>query len=79
MAGDISERYPDKKVTLTHSRNLLPRFDPWMHERASQHLDTLGVKLVLGSHVDLDSISEDETSLRLQNGQELKADLIVRG
>lgn len=78
LAGDIAERYPEKEVTLTHSRNLLPRFDPWMHEQASQHLERLGVKLILGSRADLGSISPDQKSLRLQNGQQLTADLIVR-
>lgn len=78
MAGDIAERYPAKTVTLTHSRNLLPRFDPWMHEQASRQLEALGVRLVLGSRVDLTSLSADKRSIRLMNGQELTADLIVR-
>ena len=32
-AGDIADVYPGKKVTLCHSRHLLPLFDKWMHEK----------------------------------------------
>lgn len=33
FATDIADVYPEKPVTLIHSRGqLLPRFDKWMHE-----------------------------------------------
>lgn len=48
-----------------------------MHEKAAARLEELGVDLVLGSRVDLSSVSEDRKSLQLLDGQELKADLIV--
>lgn len=67
-----------KRVTLTHSRaQLLPRFDPWMHERAAARLSELGVELVLGSRVDLGSLSSDRRSFRLLDGRQLEGDLTV--
>ena len=79
LASDIAVTYGStKKVTLTHSRpQILSRFKLWMHEKAAARLEELGVDLVLGSRVDLSSVSEDRKSLQLLDGQELKADLIV--
>lgn len=67
-----------KKVTLTHSRpQLLPRFDPWMHEKAAARLTELGVELVLGSRVDLNTVSSDKNSFKLMDGRHLQGDLTV--
>ncbi|KAI3491315.1 hypothetical protein L1887_44350 [Cichorium endivia] len=79
LATDIAVTYGrSKRVTLTHSRaQLLPRFDPWMHERAAARLSELGVELVLGSRVDLGSLSSDKRSFRLLDGRQLEGDLTV--
>lgn len=79
LASDIAVTYgSSKQVTLTHSRaQLLPRFDPWMHEKAAARLSELGVELVLGSRVDLGSSSSDKRSFKLMDGRELKGDLTV--
>ncbi|GAK67636.1 iron uptake cluster protein [Moesziomyces antarcticus] len=79
LATDIAVTYGrSKRVTLTHSRaQLLPRFDPWMHERAAARLSELGVELVLGSRVDLGSLSSDRRSFRLLDGRQLEGDLTL--
>ncbi|SPO27554.1 related to AIF1 - mitochondrial cell death effector [Ustilago trichophora] len=79
LATDIAVMYgTSKKVTLTHSRaQLLPRFDPWMHEKAAARLSELGVELVLGSRVDVGSVSSDRKSFKLMDGRQLEADLTL--
>ncbi|KAJ9480406.1 Pyr_redox_2 domain-containing protein [Pseudozyma hubeiensis] len=79
LATDIAVTYgSSKKLTLTHSRpQLLPRFDPWMHEKAAARLTELGVELVLGSRVDLNSVSDGKNSFRLMDGRELQGDLTL--
>lgn len=79
LATDIAVTYgSSKRVTLTHSRQqLLPRFDPWMHDKAAARLSELGVELVLGSRVDLSSLSSDKKSFKLVDGRQLKGDLTL--
>ncbi|PWN27600.1 FAD/NAD(P)-binding domain-containing protein [Jaminaea rosea] len=53
-ATDIKSVYPEKDVTLIHSRQrLLPNFDERIHEVAKARLEELGVKLVLGERLAL--------------------------
>ena len=54
FATDIKSIYPDKDVTLIHSRQrLLPNFDERIHEVAKARLEELGVKMVLGERLAL--------------------------
>jgi NADH dehydrogenase FAD-containing subunit len=54
FASDIKSVYPEKSVTLIHSRKqLLPNFDVQVHEAAESRLLELGVKLVLGERLAL--------------------------
>ncbi|KAK4553488.1 vacuolar protein sorting/targeting protein PEP1 [Recurvomyces mirabilis] len=56
MATDIKELYPEKEVTLVHSRNqLMNTFDKQLHEIVKERCDELGIKLALGSRVRLPS------------------------
>jgi pyruvate/2-oxoglutarate dehydrogenase complex dihydrolipoamide dehydrogenase (E3) component len=48
-----------------------------MHEKAAARLSELGVELVLGSRVDLGSLSSDRRSFRLLDGRQLEGDLTV--
>ena len=42
FATDIADVYPNKEVTLVHSRGqLLPRFDKWMHDTGTVPLESL--------------------------------------
>ncbi|WFD44669.1 hypothetical protein MPSI1_003339 [Malassezia psittaci] len=54
LATDIKTLFPEKDVTLIHSRKqLLPNFDARIHEHASAQLKKLGVNLVLGHRLAL--------------------------
>lgn len=47
MATDIKEIYPNKEVTLVHSReHVMPLYDPQLHCIIKERFDELGVKLV---------------------------------
>lgn len=53
-AMDIADAYPDKGVTLLHSREqLLPKFEPAMHDHSelSSFCDSCSRKLILGFQV----------------------------
>ncbi|KII84921.1 hypothetical protein PLICRDRAFT_117059 [Plicaturopsis crispa FD-325 SS-3] len=57
-ATDIAAVYPSKRVTLLHSRHrLLPRFDEAMHAEILQAMEELGVEVILGERLDMDSVS----------------------
>lgn len=54
MATDIKEIYPEKNVTLIHSREqIMNKFHPQLDGIIKQRCEELGVKLKLGSRVKL--------------------------
>ncbi|KZM20096.1 flavin adenine dinucleotide binding [Ascochyta rabiei] len=54
MATDIKQLYPEKSVTLVHSRaNVMNKFHPGLHAIVQQRFDELGVQTVLGKRVKL--------------------------
>ncbi|SPO01203.1 related to Amid-like NADH oxidoreductase [Cephalotrichum gorgonifer] len=84
MATDIKEIYPDKEVTLVHSREkLMPSFHPKMDEILRSRLGELGVEVVTGSRAvmpkeDVGAGNKPETvELSLQNGRRIPADLVI--
>ncbi|KAF3037592.1 hypothetical protein E8E11_005703 [Didymella keratinophila] len=49
MATDIKQLFPEKEVTLVHSRDtVMSKFDPRLHAIVSQRFSELGVKTILG-------------------------------
>lgn len=49
LATDIKGWYPEKDVTLVHSRNrLLHSYGPRLHDRAMKEMEELGIKVRLG-------------------------------
>ncbi|RWA04407.1 hypothetical protein EKO27_g10698, partial [Xylaria grammica] len=83
MATDLKEIYPDKDITLVHSRDqLMPVYHSKLSDIIKARCQELGVKLVLGSRVD---IPEDEfqnasggpITVSLQNGSTLQADVVI--
>jgi len=69
FASDIKDLYPEKHVTLLHSRaQLLPRFSPLMHNEIARGLEDIGVELLLSTRLDLSSLSEHRKQSRLPNG-----------
>lgn len=87
FASDIKDLYPEKQVTLLHSRSrLLPRFDPLMHSEITRGLEDLGVDLLLSTRLDLASLSapckessegKPTRTVRTTTGQALSADLVL--
>lgn len=57
FATDIADVYPNKEVTLAHSRDqLLPGFDRWMHDQIVNRLREANVRLLLGARIDTSSL-----------------------
>ncbi|KAH8432109.1 NAD(P)/FAD-dependent oxidoreductase [Aspergillus melleus] len=52
MATDLKERFPEKEVTVVHSRGqLMPGFHEQLHALVKERFDDQGVRLVTGSRV----------------------------
>ncbi|KAI4528593.1 FAD/NAD(P)-binding domain-containing protein [Schizophyllum commune Loenen D] len=84
FATDIADVYPEKRVTLLHSRaQLLPRFSQEMHNEILRQMNRLNVNVVLGERLDVQSVAEKKSSLsgervvRTTAGRELAADLVL--
>lgn len=86
FASDIAAVYPQKRVTLLHSRHrLLPKFDDTVHEDALQGLQELNVRVILGERLDFESLQHTSVKkgspelrvVRTLSGQELSADLLL--
>lgn len=85
FATDIAAVYPQKRVTLLHSRHrLLPKFDDGIHEEALQGLQELNVRVILGERLDFESLqhtskkgSSEPRVVRTLSGQTITADLLL--
>lgn len=82
MAIDIKELYPNKSVTLIHSRpRVMNRFHSGLDEIIKERCRELGVNLKLGSRVKVPTggYRNDGTSfnVELQDGSSIPADLAV--
>jgi NADH dehydrogenase FAD-containing subunit len=78
IAGDIKSQYPQKKVTLIHSREqLLNNFGPGLHDRAKSALEELGVELYLGQRVISGLEGDNPTEVTIQSGKVLQCDALV--
>ncbi|RAH49281.1 FAD/NAD(P)-binding domain-containing protein [Aspergillus brunneoviolaceus CBS 621.78] len=79
MAGDVKERYPEKNVTLVHSRKrLLNRgHGEGLSRSALDGLQALGVKVLLGERVVMDDQPERMEEVKLESGQVVKCDCLV--
>jgi apoptosis-inducing factor 2 len=76
LAADAKSQYPEKSITLVHSREqLLNHFGRGLHDAAMKELGKLGVKVVLGQRV---SPNLDEGRLRFKSGEEIDCDCLVR-
>lgn len=82
MAADIKELYPEKNVTLVHSRpKVMNRFHPTLDEIVKQRFQDLGITLKLGSRVKLpeDGYPTDGRmfNVEFEDGTTIPADLAV--
>ncbi|KXN83174.1 Apoptosis-inducing factor 2, partial [Leucoagaricus sp. SymC.cos] len=87
FATDIAAIYPNKKVTLLHSRDrFLPRFDEAMHFEVLRSLKDENIEVILGERLNLDSIKNGQgivntttgrKVVRTVKGREIEADLLL--
>lgn len=82
MATDIKQLFPEKNVTLVHSRaNVMSKFDPRLHDIVQQRFDELGVQTILGKRVKLpsDGYPTDgrEFNVELQDGTKVPANFAI--
>lgn len=76
LAADAKDRYPDKTVTLVHSRDkLLNRFGPKIQAAAAKELERLGVQVVLGERVQSDD--SESGYVMLKSGKKIPCDCLV--
>lgn len=82
MATDIGELYPEKSVTLVHSRaNVMNKFDSRLHDIIAERCKELGVNLKLGSRVKVPSegypTDGSRFNVELEDGTSIPADFAV--
>ncbi|KAI0403877.1 FAD/NAD(P)-binding domain-containing protein [Xylaria palmicola] len=84
MATDLKEIYPEKDIALVHSRRqLMPLYHERLDEIIKALCQELGIKLVLGSRVDIPAdefqgANEGEPiTVSLQDGSTLEADVVI--
>lgn len=81
-ATDIKELYPDKSVTLVHSRKtVMHKFHQKFHDIIEERCTELGIQMRLGSRVKVppNGYPADGTSfnVELEDGSKIHADLAV--
>ncbi|KAF2160318.1 hypothetical protein M409DRAFT_70494 [Zasmidium cellare ATCC 36951] len=83
LVADVKSYYPDKQVTLIHSRNqLLPRFGPRLHTHVLGSLEKLGVEVLLDErpemrHGQTENGEKGSTSLTLRDGSVVDYDIVI--
>jgi NADH dehydrogenase FAD-containing subunit len=80
IATDIASYFPEKKVTLVHSRaQLLPNFGPRLHEHVYKTMKQLNIDVVLGERPQLNGNGADARpgTLSFRDGRTAKYDLVV--
>lgn len=82
IATDCKELYPEKDVTLVHSRQkTMVRFHDKLDDIVKKRAEELGLGLVLGSRaiVPKEGFPEDGTvfDVCLEDGRKISADLVV--
>ncbi|GKT94568.1 Amid-like NADH oxidoreductase [Colletotrichum tofieldiae] len=82
MATDLKESYPDKEITLVHSRDhLMPLYHNKLDEIVKSRFDELGVKLITGTRAVVHSANlvrdDGKIALKLTDGHELITDLVI--
>ncbi|KAF5003074.1 hypothetical protein FDECE_10355 [Fusarium decemcellulare] len=82
MAADLKQVYPEKKVTLVHSRDrLMPLYHEDMDATIRARFEELGVELITGTRavVPAEGFPTDGRSfeLELKDGRKVPADLVI--
>ncbi|BEI87773.1 uncharacterized protein CcaverHIS019_0104910 [Cutaneotrichosporon cavernicola] len=81
FSSDIKDIWPDKEVTMLHSRKrVLPRYPQEMHDAAINGLEALGVRVVLGQrvvHWPASNAEGVEKVVTTDKGETFIADLVL--
>ncbi|WYZ44692.1 hypothetical protein EsH8_VIII_000008 [Colletotrichum jinshuiense] len=81
MATDLKEFYPDKEITVVHSRkHLMPLYHTKLDEIVKSRFSELGVRLITGTRAVFPSgslVGDEPVSLKLTDGRELVANLAI--
>jgi len=82
MATDIKEIYPEKSVTLVHSRDqLMNKFHPQLDRIIKDRCSELGINLKLGSRVKMPAKGYPTDgsifNVELQDGSSISTDFAV--
>ncbi|KAH0440183.1 hypothetical protein CcaCcLH18_02553 [Colletotrichum camelliae] len=76
LATDAKDQYPEKSVTLVHSRDVvMNRFGPELQAGAHKGLEDLGVEVILGERTATDAPVDGFVTLR--SGRKLECDFLV--
>jgi len=77
FASDIKDRFPEKSVTLIHSRSrFLPLYDAKMHDKVYERLQALGVEMVFNDRVTSSlNASEGQHYVTTRSGLKFECDL----
>ncbi|KAH7012365.1 hypothetical protein B0J12DRAFT_586895 [Macrophomina phaseolina] len=74
VAADVKSQYPEKKVTLVHSRGeVMGRFGEGLREVARKGLEELGVEVVLGERV----VEKGKGGVVLSSGTRIDCDFLI--
>ena len=82
MATDIKELYPEKSVTLVHSRaNLMNKFNSALHDIIAERCRDLDIQMILGSRVKVPEqgypTDGRDFIVELEDGSSIPADFAV--
>ena len=77
FASDIKERFPEKSVKLIHSRDrFLPLYDPAMHDKIYERLQSLGVEMYFNDRVTSSlTVTEGQHVVTTRSGLNFDCDL----
>lgn len=76
LAADAKDQYPEKNVTLVHSRDaVMNRFGHELQVGALKGLKDLGIEVVLGDRTTTDS--PENGSVTLRSGRKIECDFLV--
>jgi len=83
LAVEIREHFPDKEVTLVHSRDrYMPSYKLAMHEQSAALLEEFGVRQILSDRVIIPEggfkDSFETIKVATKNGKEVESDLQVK-
>lgn len=81
LATDVRHKYPQKQVTLIHSRQqLLPRFGWKLHRHVAEALERMNIQVILGERPVLPThagLEVKQSTLKFSSGEERSFDLVV--